>query len=255
MNRALPLLARSPAPLAQLALRGLIALPALLALPACPAGPGDDDDDVAAEGAGEGEGNTAFRWELRDDVGVPSLWGAIVAEGRTADEAFVLGGGAGDSAPVITEVQDVAVIDGRVRSTSTVTIDGPRFCGCALFDGARDEVVVVGGRDNQFFDVESSFVLDLATGTRTAVVEAPPDGKGPGGGPSAFPIGCQAFFADVVDRGYVFSGLSSNQGFFGGDTWVWDPEARTFTALPPTREAVPQPATTRACTASTTTAS
>jgi len=178
-------------------------------------------------GEGEGErGRTGFAWEQRNDIVVPALWGAIVTDGRSADEAFLVGGLADDLGPVIAEVQDVTVTDDRVRSTSTLTIDGPRFCGCAMFDGGRDELVVIGGRDGDFLDVESAVVVNVDSGERTVVSE--------GAGPTRFPIGCQAFFVDSLDKGYVFSGLSSNRGSFGSEIFVWDGAARTFTALPAT---------------------
>lgn len=182
-----------------------------------------------APGEGEGEGEpaqTAFTWELKSDVVVPSLWGAIVSDGRSADEAFIIGGLADDLGPVIAEIQDVQVTDDQVRSTSTLTIDGPRFCGCAMFDSGRNELVVVGGRDGNFLDVESAVVVNVDSGERTVVSE--------GTGPVRNPIGCQAFFVDSLDKGYVFSGLSSNRGSFGNELFVWDGATRTFTALPVT---------------------
>lgn len=191
---------------------------ALAALTACP--PADD----AAEGEGEGEpARTTFSWEKRDDINVPGLWGAIVADGPSIDEAFVVGGVSGDLGPVIKDIQQVHVQNDQVRSSSTLTTDVPRFCGCALFDKTRNEVVVVGGRDGSFLDVESAVVIDVDSGERSVISE--------GAGPTLSPIGCQAFFVDSLDKGYVFSGLSSNRGEFGTTLFEYDGAARTFTAL------------------------
>jgi hypothetical protein len=173
-------------------------------------------------------GRTTFGFEPLSVEGIEPRWGAPVAPGfvaggvspsmRVSDELFALsfhedeGGGAG--------LRGVPV-------ASALSV--PRFCACALFDPGRRELLVIGGRDDRFFDAQSAEIVHVDTGEKTPVDH---------GGAALFPVGCQAFFSSSSGKGYIFGGLASGTGFTDR-TWRYDPETRAITALevpgPPAR--------------------
>lgn len=156
---------------------------------------------------------TTFRFEPTSVSGVIPRWGATVAAGHVL-------GGVDESMRVSDEVLAVARADEGMAGTSIGTLDVPRFCGCALFDEGRGELLVLGGRDDFYRDETTAVLIDVATGERTAIEH---------GGAADHPVGCQAFFSPAADRGYVYGGADSSG--FSSKTWRWDPEARAFTEL------------------------
>lgn len=174
---------------------------------ACLGGPPPVDEDPVPTG------RTTFRFEPVEVAGVTPRWGASVADGH-------LLGGVDDTMRVTDEVFSLAHSDAGLSGTSVGALDVPRFCGCALYDEGRRELVMLGGRDDFYRDETTAVLIDVDTGERTPLEH---------GGAADHPVGCMAFFSPSADRGYVFGG--ADQSGFSAATWRWDPEARTFTRL------------------------
>lgn len=172
------------------------------------------------DGGPDGDERTTFGWRAVDS-GLTPVWGGFVAEGGS--RPIRVGGVAGTSGPVVDSAEIPDVRDGRIVS-SLLTIDGARYCGCGFVDATRNELIVIGGRDGRFVDVETAAVIDLDDGTATPIADADT-------GPAAFPVGCVAFFLPATGTGYVFSGLSSTQRTFGAGLFRWDGAARAFVAI------------------------
>jgi hypothetical protein len=172
------------------------------------------------DGAPDGDGRTTFGWRAVDS-GVTPVWGGFVAEGGA--DPILVGGVAGTGGPVI-DTAEIPEVRGDRMVSSLLPLDGPRYCGCGFVDATRNELIVIGGRDGRFLDVETAVVIDLDDGTASPIADAD-------AGPAAFPIGCVAFFLPATGTGYVYSGLSSNQRAFGAGLFRWDGAARTFVAV------------------------
>jgi hypothetical protein len=204
-------------------LTALLALPGVTGL-ACVDGGGDGEGD----GLNQPRGRTTFGWRAVNSAITP-VWGGFVAD-VPGERTLLVGGVAGPSAPVLPGAEEVGVRGDGIVPASTIELDVARYCGCAFIDTARNELVVIGGRDGRFADIDSAAVIDLDDGTVTPLGAVLP---------SQHPVGCQAFYVPATDKGYVFSGLSSTQGNFGDTLARWDGETRTFTAvdvtLPPAR--------------------
>lgn len=160
------------------------------------------------------EGRTSYAFEPIAIDGLPARWGAPVAPG-------VFFGGVDQTMTVQGDVFTVAADEETLHAELVATLDVPRFCGCGIMDTTRNELLVVGGRDNGYRDEASTVLINLASNEPT-VIEA--------NGAADTPVGCQAFFAPTTDKGYIFGGLSSGTGF-SGDTYRYDPAARTITKL------------------------
>jgi hypothetical protein len=173
-------------------------------------------DDADRAGAASSPTRSTFGWRPVDSTLTP-VWGGFVAEGGT--RPLRVGGVAGTGGPVIDTAEGPAPRGDGIGSDDLVLLDGPRYCGCGFVDPGRNELIVVGGRDGRFRDVETAVVIDLDDGTVATVDDV---------GPAAFPVGCAAFFLPGLQTGYVFSGLSSNQGGFGSGLFRWNGEARRF---------------------------
>lgn len=173
-------------------------------------------------GDGDGDsplGRTTFGWRAVDS-GLTPVWGGFVAEG--GERPILVGGVAGTSGPVIDTAEIPVARNDGIIADELLSIDGARYCGCGFVDATRNELIVVGGRDGRFLDVETAAVIDLDDGTATPVADA---------GPAAFPVGCVAFFLPATGTGYVYSGLSSNRRAFGSGLFRWDGAARTFVTV------------------------
>jgi len=215
---------RNRHPLAASALVTALLAPAGVTGLGCVGGGGGGGDD----GINEPAGRTTFGWRAVDSAITP-VWGGFVAD-APGGPSLLVGGVAGPSAPVLPGAEEVGVRGDGTVPVRTIDIDVARYCGCAFIDSARNELVVIGGRDGRFADIDSAAVIDLDDGTVTPLGAVLP---------SQHPVGCQAFYVPATDKGYVFSGLSSNQAEFGATFASWDGETRTFTAvdvtLPPAR--------------------
>ncbi|MCB9735267.1 MAG: hypothetical protein H6745_21995 [Deltaproteobacteria bacterium] len=158
---------------------------------------------------------TTFAFEPLDPGSATPLWGAM------AVGDLVVGGVDGTS-KVTGDISRLSVSDGALVKEPLGSVGAARYCECAFYDAGRDELVAIGGRNKSFADAESAVVVTLATGDGQVLTDAPV---------ADHPVGCMAFFSTVNDKGYVFGGLSSNQGAFTGKTHRWDPATRTFTDL------------------------
>jgi hypothetical protein len=194
----------------------LLGLPLFLAgATACDGTSGGDD------GGDPTPGRTTFGWRAVDS-GLTPVWGGFVAEG--GERPILVGGVAGTSGPVIDTAEIPAARNDGIIADTLLTIDGARYCGCGFVDATRNELIVVGGRDGRFLDIETAAVIDLDDGTSTPIVDAD-------AGPAAFPVGCVAFFLPATGTGYVYSGLSSNQRAFGTGLFRWDGAGRAFVGV------------------------
>jgi hypothetical protein len=162
---------------------------------------------------------STFGWRPVEST-LTTVWGGFVAEGGA--RPLRVGGVAGAGGPVIDTAEAPTPRGDGIGSAELVLLDGPRYCGCAFVDPGRNELVVVGGRDGRFRDEETAVVIDLDDGTVASVDDV---------GPAAFPVGCAAFFLPGLQTGYVFSGLSSNQGAFGSGLFRWDAQTRRFVVV------------------------
>lgn len=185
-------------------------------LAACTAGEPEiepTDNDVPVD-TGAPVGDAAFRFEPITVEGIAPRWGAA-AVGR-----YVVSGM--DAAmQVSTDVFSLDATDGTVHASLVATLDVPRYCSCALFDPGRNELLVLGGRDDRYADATTAELVDLTTGSVTPVDDA---------GAADHPVGCHAFFSPARDRGWIFGGLASSSGFTD-QTWRYDPVDHTFTEL------------------------
>lgn len=160
------------------------------------------------------EGRTAFAFEPIALDGLPYRWGAPVAPG-------VFFGGVNADTTVQQEVFALTPEQDTLKADVVATMDVPRFCACGIHDENRGELLLVGGRDDRFLDEQSTVLVNLVSNEKTIIDH---------NGSALRPVGCQAFFSKAADRGYIFGGLASGVGF-SGDTYRYDPEARTITKL------------------------
>jgi hypothetical protein len=153
------------------------------------------------------------------DAPVPlARWGASVVE-QGEGKAILLGGVADQ---VLKQVISVETDGDGIQFQEISEAPQAKYCGCPLFDSNRNEVIFMGGRDGQFRDAEVGHLLDVDSGEWVQLEDSPA---------FDYPVGCQAFFDPVHDRGYVFGGLSGSRGGFGDVTYRYEPDTRTFVAL------------------------
>ncbi|MCA9570260.1 MAG: hypothetical protein KC656_20595 [Myxococcales bacterium] len=149
-------------------------------------------------------------WRQEEVSGVAGVIGAMTAGGHVV-------GGLRDDLTVSAGVLGMATASPLVLET-VADADVGRFCGCALHDTTRDEVVVFGGRDGDFVRAASAERIDLGSGEVQTLTGAEDVGT----------IGCSAVFAEQVGYGYVFGG---GRGPFSADTWRYDPADGTLLLL------------------------
>ncbi|MEZ4235130.1 MAG: kelch repeat-containing protein [Myxococcota bacterium] len=153
----------------------------------------------------------ALHWSPLDVDGVVPRWGALGAG------ALQVGGLDADQR-ILTDALSVQA-DEALHASAVGALQTGRYCGCALHDPTREQLVLVGGRNGGFRDEPTAERIDLATGESTPL---------DAGGAAAHPVGCWAFFSVAQDRGYVFGGASNA---VSGETWRYDPATGAFTAL------------------------
>jgi hypothetical protein len=179
----------------------------------------EGDADVGSDGVEVGSDaadvRVGFAFEKVEVSGGTAVWGAVAVGGW-------LIGGVNNGQTVVSDIAAATLEDGTLTVARVGELNVPRYCQCVMFDAARGELVVVGGRGRTFADVSSAVVVDTASWDVTPLA---------GNTADDFPVGCAAFFSAVNDRGYVFGGLSSSRREFTGVTHRWEPESRTFEAL------------------------
>ena len=183
-------------------------------------------------GAGGGAGNPAGPWtaEATKVEAIPALWGAQVAQ-ESGTRAFLTGGLASTGGSASTKVLRVEQKGAEVVVTTVADAVADRYCGCALVDPKRGELVLIGWRDDSFMETSAAELVDVASG-KVSSLDA--------GGAASHPVGCHAVFLADRDEGYVFGGASQSSGF--GDTlYRYSPADHSFTqveidgAAPPAR--------------------
>lgn len=221
---------RSPTPL----LTGLLLAGALAA---CDGGASDGTGGGGSGGSGGGatttttETDTTTTTETTDPDapwtfeavavdGLPAVWGGMVAQAGPKT-VYLTGGVAGTNGPVTGNL--VRVEQGPSGVTATA-LDAPiaaRYCGCAMVDPKRQELIVLGGRGTSFNETKTAEIVDLATGTVTPL-DAPDA--------TAHPVGCHAVFLPDRDEGWVFGGAGQGAGFTS-ELWRYTPADHALTAV------------------------
>jgi len=159
-------------------------------------------------------GASGPHWTPLSTDGLVGTWGSFPA-GR-----HHVGGIAGLSMGMgTTDLRTYQVQDDTLVASVRGVADVPRYCGCAFEDVTRDELVIVGGR-NDGFSEEPTAERVAADGLATSLEHD---------GAADHPVGCAAFYAASVDRGYVFGGARG--GALSDQLWRYDPGAGSFTAL------------------------
>lgn len=161
--------------------------------------------------------------------GLTAVWGGIVAQ-ESPKVAYLAGGVAGTSGPVTGNL--VRVEQGATGVTATLVSSAltKRYCGCAIVDAKRKELVVIGGRGASFNETKTAELVNLETGAVTAL---------DAGAAADHPVGCHAVFLADRDEGFVFGGAGQAAGF-SSSLFRYDPANHTFTpvdvpAAPPAR--------------------
>jgi Galactose oxidase, central domain len=204
---------------------------AVALLAACPddvAGEGEGDTAGEGEGdrgegegdGGEGEGEPGYRWEALDaatTVALTPRWGAGIAMSST-DTAVAVGGV--NSELIVTSDVVVQAPQGT-GPVAGPALPAPSYCNCAIFDEARNELVVIGGRNVEFIEQAVSSAIDLTTGMASVVS---------GDAPQSFPVGCIGFTMPGTQTGYIFGGLSEQNGFTN-NLHRYDSSTRSFSIV------------------------
>lgn len=170
---------------------------------------GTDATIDAASDSGADAG-PSLAWNVLPELadGPLLVWGALVVD--VGPTSAVLFGGT-TASDITGNTLDRAFRYGwsgdelTVEELSTAAMGpGPRYCGCAAYDAARDVVIVAGGRDlnGPFLEADETWELDLATETWTRWSGTTP----------ASTLGCM-MTADTDGDLYWFGGASS-----GGST-------------------------------------
>ena len=152
--------------------------------------------------------------------GLTPVWGGIVAQ-ESPSVSYLVGGVSGTSGPVTGNL--IKVERGPSGVTAKVVSTGltKRYCGCALVDAGRKELVVLGGRGSAFTETKTAEIVNLETGVVATLEHS---------GAADHPVGCHAVFLPDRDEGYVFGG-AAQAGGFTSEMWRYNPADHTFTLL------------------------
>lgn len=164
--------------------------------------------------------NGPWTFSAASIAGLPAVWGGIVAQ-ESKTVSYLIGGVAGTSGPVTHVLVRVEQTDAGVTATEVSSKIAARYCGCALADPSRKEVVIFGGRGAFFTETKTAEVVSTETGEST-MIDAPDI--------VTHPVGCQAIFLPDRDEGYVFGGLGEGIGF-SAETWRYSPADKQFTKV------------------------
>jgi hypothetical protein len=159
-------------------------------------------------------------------AGVPlqkPRWGMPVVQ-VPAERRFIgFGGTLYPNGGAVAETWSLSMRD-QSWSSIVDAIDPPpaRYCHCLAYLPEQNEVLLVGGRNDEGPLAPAAWTLNIATGTWLAV-------SGPDLPPGV--IGCHVAYLAGAGKAYVFGG--GGAGGLSSDTHVYDPIARTFTRLQP----------------------
>ncbi len=174
-------------------------------------------------GAGDaGVLDPSWSWRPAPDSVLGARWGGITAEGGDGT-TFLISGIGGTLGPGLRDIERASTAGNATAFATLGNLPSTRYCGCAMFDPMRRELVVIGGRNGAFLEDYTAVVFSLDSGMATEI---------PGAGPAQHPVGCMATFDPTRDTGFVFSGLNpSDPRYFSAVTWTYEPATRTFTSL------------------------
>jgi hypothetical protein len=181
---------------------------------------GNADGGTAAPDAGDPR--APWTVENATVAGLEPVWGGMVAA-VSPTEAYLVGGMRGASGPVGTLVQHLKRENGALSVTTLTEEISPRYCGCAMVDPNRGELLILGGRNGSFREVLTGQTVNLMDGSVGPLAT---------GDAGRHAVGCHAVFLADRDVGYVFGGFSEAGGDFGGRLFRYSPGDQSFTELP-----------------------
>lgn len=204
-------------------------------------GCGDDTGATGSGAGGEAAGGGGTGGEVGDPLGpwaaapielaeLTAVWGGLTAQ-ESPTRAYLAGGLTRTGGTASTKVFRVEQAGASVTVTTLSEGLADRYCGCAMVDPTRGELIVLGGRDGSFQETPTAELVDLASGSVSALDAA---------GAADHPVGCHAVFLADRDEGYVFGGYAQSGGF-SNKLHRYSPSDRSFTeltivgALPPAR--------------------
>jgi N-acetylneuraminic acid mutarotase len=145
-------------------------------------------------------------------------WGMPMAYVASQQRFYTFGGNGGQA---MAETWSFNPADTKWTKLAANNEPAPRYCNCVAALPEQNQLMLIGGRDDNGPLANGAWTLDLTTNAWTAVTGTLPGGV----------IGCMATYMENIKRVVVFG---------GGDalgvsslTWAYDPVARTFAKLDP----------------------
>ncbi|MBK8255228.1 MAG: hypothetical protein IPK82_21525 [Polyangiaceae bacterium] len=190
-------------------------------------GAGGETSSTTGGTGGSGGGTTTqteepgpWSFDLVSVENLPPVWGGIVAQ-ESGKVAYLVGGVGGTAGPVTANLVRVEQTADGVKATAVTAPISNRYCGCAMVDTNRNELIIIGGRGTDFNETTNVEKVNLTTNEVTAL-----------GSPGAaeHPVGCHAVFLADRDEGYIFGGASAQTGF-SDVMWRYLPTDGSFTEL------------------------
>ncbi len=193
---------------------------------------GAGGDAAGGGGAGGEAGDPLGPWSARpiELAELTAVWGGLTAQ-ESPTRAYLAGGLTRTGGTASTKVLRVEQVGSNVTVTTLSEGLADRYCGCAMVDPTRGELIVLGGRDGSFQETPTAELVALGSGAVSAIDPA---------GAADHPVGCHAVFLPERDEGYVFGGYAQSGGF-SNKVHRYSPSDRSFTelsiagALPPAR--------------------
>jgi hypothetical protein len=147
-------------------------------------------------------------------------WGTRLVLIPPEDRFLLFGGNTYPAGDTVGDLWSFALADGTwTRIDAAGDVPEPRYCHCATYLPDQHQMLLVGGRDDFGPRQPEAFVFDIASNTWTQLAAPVPRGV----------IGCAVEWMESISRAAVFGGAGA--GLFD-ETWLYDPEAQTFTLLP-----------------------
>jgi hypothetical protein len=179
---------------------------------------GGDDSGSSGDDAGDDASTPTATFTASGSMpgnigrfGMPMVYAA-------SQKRFV--GFGGETSQPVAETWAFTPADGMWTKIADTNAPPGRFCHCSAYLPDQNQLLLVGGRDDNGPLAPAAWTLDLVTNAWTAVAGAVPKGT----------IGCQTAYMDNLKKAVVFGGYSDQ---LYADTWTYDPVARAFTKLTP----------------------
>jgi hypothetical protein len=164
-------------------------------------------------------------WTRRGEVppsAVRSRWGTRAVSIPDERRLIVFSGSQYPRGTIADDHWSLSFADDTWTPLSVEGGPSPRYCHCATYLPEHHQVLVVGGRDDRGPLPPGAWIYDLAGDTWAAVEGAAPPGV----------IGCGIAWMPTFPgggRAIVFGG--GNRTGLPRDTWIYDPNARSFTSV------------------------